>query len=715
MEEKIFKDKTAKVVIIDSSGAVRQLLSEVIKSKGFSTVKSVASVRDAIDIMEVETPDWVITSMLLDEPVNAINLLQLIINQKELKHIKVSLLFDETESRFMTFAFENGMLNFFDKPFNKNSITEKINEFFTQFEQEKWDCTRLSARLILSHLSSKDLMNHKLNFLKKLIGLYPGDLGYLLELAQCHFKLKKFPQSRGLLKQIFALAPEKKADIEAKSLEWFGENILATKAGEEGAEKENLTGLTSCMIVDPDEKSRKIIADLVKDLGIKEIFEFEDGEAAWNHAEEKGMPTLIFHEWKIPKLSGPYLAQRLRYKNPHVLLITLTSLIKPEDLPVIKELGLSALIEKSTEPKEILKHLITVLQENNFPASSVVDSMESKITQFLESGQVQKALALRYNYEKLPANGKNQKTWIDAQFAFVEEKFEMARDLALEAVGRNGNSIAVLNFLGKCLIKLNDFDTALKCLEKAQNLSPKNIERLCMIAEVQTEIGNVKDANQTLAEAKTQDPGSTMVQETEAKIACMTGDTAKAKHIMNDLKSLSKLISYMNNKAVAYARGGKINESFELYKKTLESIPEKKTDMLSTVHYNLGLAYTRINMLDESIKEMDQVLIYGNTKVATKAKSLKNKITLAQKQGKNIALQSDDQYKEAREISSNLQSKIQSSISISPGDVCSYLIFKDLDEPSDEVKGLIAELPHFKSREAIQRSSSETTSTQSKK
>ncbi|MBP6217632.1 MAG: response regulator [Oligoflexales bacterium] len=702
MEEK-FKDKTVKAITVDPSGPVRQMLAETLKAKGYSNVQSVSSIKEAVEILEVESVGWIMTPLCLDQDINGLKLLNLILNEEILKSVKVTFLVEESDYQFLPYAYENGLLSHYNKPFNKTTLGEQFEAFLTAFEKDNWDATRLSANCLIDVLDVREMYPSKLSFLKKMISLYPGDVTYLFEMVRCQFKLKKLHQVRLLLKQILAINPDQKKKIDEVTLELFGDATEPSEEPSTASEKENLTGMTSCMVVDADLEHRKIICKTFQDLGMKEIYEFEDGESAWTHIEEKGAPQLVFYEWKLQKLSGPYLTQRIHYKSPSTLLVAVSAHISPDDLPLIKEMGLAAVLQKPIEEKDFLKKVIAILQEHNYPASSVAETMELKIIQFLESGQFQKALALRYNYSKLSDNGKNQKSWIEAQFAFAEEKYELARDLALDAINSHSNSISILNFLGKCLIKLNDFPTALKCLEKAQTLSPMNIERLCMIAETHTEVGDVKGANQAIDQAKEQDKSSVQVQESEAKVACITGDAEKAKKIMGELKSLSKLISYMNNKAVAYARGGKIGDSFDMYKKTLDSMPENKKEVEAVVRYNLGLAYTRAKLFDKAQEELDHVINCGETKVLAKSKSLKNKILSSQNEGKILELKGEEPDKEARDIVHATQSKIQAALLLSPGDLCCYLIFKEGVETSDEIKNLTDALPHFKVRSAIER------------
>src|SRR5690606_36006949 len=144
--------------------------------------------------------------------------------------------------------------------------------------------------------------------------------------------------------------------------------------------------------------------------------------------------------------------------------------------------------------------------------------------------------------DKLDQTNLARKRLIDAEFAFAEKDYIQARSHAIESLKASGDSILVLNLLGKILMQTGEHASALKCFEKAQNLSPRNIERLCSIAEVQTELGNANAATEAISHAEALDPDSVQVNETKAKVALAKGGTKTATRGMAKLESLSTLL-----------------------------------------------------------------------------------------------------------------------------------------------------------------------------
>ncbi len=178
-----FQDKSARVILVDSSGAVRQLLSEVSKSVGFNNSQAVATIQDAHSILETEDVDWIIVPLAADQEVNGLHTLRMMIIFTELKNVRVSLLLDEKETWCLPKAFEYGLLSYHNKPFTKDSLTKDFEEFLRVFEAQEWNGTKTSAEYLRKYLRSSNTPNDLLHLEKTLLEMYPGSPTQLLNLA----------------------------------------------------------------------------------------------------------------------------------------------------------------------------------------------------------------------------------------------------------------------------------------------------------------------------------------------------------------------------------------------------------------------------------------------------------------------------------------------------------------------------------------------------
>ena len=84
-----FQDKSARVIFVDPSGPVRQMVSDVIRSLGFESVEGRGSIADLIEHLEIDEADWVIVPLMGEETVNAMHLLQVVTATPELKNTRV--------------------------------------------------------------------------------------------------------------------------------------------------------------------------------------------------------------------------------------------------------------------------------------------------------------------------------------------------------------------------------------------------------------------------------------------------------------------------------------------------------------------------------------------------------------------------------------------------------------------------------------------------
>lgn len=719
--EKVFAEKTARILMIDHSGAVRQLALDVLKSKGFTAqLQTASNIKDAIGILEVEPVDWVLSPLMTEDEVNGMQLLTLITKTTELANTKVTLMINESERHLLPFAFERGMLNYLEVPFNKQTLSDGIDLFLKTFEECGWNATKMASLMCLDVLrKSKDYLG-QMSLLKGMLGLFPGEPAHLVKLIEPTFHLGDVARAKALIKQIKLIDQEYKPEAEAIEKELFAAPPPPKEAapgsddmeieGEDPVPPEaldnNILGIKTCVLVDPDIAVRAQVATLFAELGVPVIQKFSDGEeaAAWC---ETNQPDLVMHDWQIPKLSSPYLIQRLRKQYPKVHIICFTGVLKLDDLPILKEMGITTIIEKPLDRKKTIKEIIRAIQDDRSPTDA--ETFEAKIRQCLEAEDREAANDLKRKYDALTEIPESRKVKIAAEFAYYDGDYKKARELTVQAIATELEPVYLIGLLGKILMKLGDFEPALQCFEKAQMMSPHNIQRLCSIAEANMEANNPAAAEKAIEAAKTQDPNAPQITETEAKIAVDSGETDRARELMRNMSSLSKVISHMNNKAVALARAGNPESSYEVYAKTLESIPEERKEILAVVNYNLSLAYTRNNQLEKAMKQIEAVLKLGPTRVLKKASSLLKRLDIAKKKGIQIRLKDGhaDEKKtkgEGQDDDLVTQSEVMAAIKVKPGDLCIHRVYFDPASAKNEVANkLVAKVPHFKHRKAIER------------
>lgn len=721
MDSGLFSQKKARVLLIEPAATSRNLMSEAVKELGFRC-EAVATIQDGYNLLQIEPFDWIITSLFARETINALQILRLSSRVPELLHLHMSLLIDESEMFCLRTAFELGLLSYHTKPLNKETLGASLGNLIENMERDGWN-TCLTAARALRELLAKDGLNASILSLEKnIVSLFPRNADALMNLAQAHFVVGDKTAGTSSLHQALLVDPsvlDRVKDLATKFLgeaSEFSTNVTPSTSGQTTEQPKLNLGLGMCVFIESDEQVMRQLLDIFGSIGVQEIKTFSDGLAAWDYINANPEPSILIHEWKIPKLAAPILIQRIRQKGYHrVPILVTSSLLKEEDMPLVKEVGVAKVIPKPFSRQQMVAALVWIMQQDKVPTEAA--SMERKIRQLLSVGDKAAAETMKREYVKNPEISPPRKKAIEAEFSYFDENYFGASELALEAL-KGGESIFVLNLLGRCLMKLREFESALKCLEKAQSLSPMNIERLCAIAEVQTELGDTKSADETLEKAENIDADNIVIMETEAKVALAKGDAATAREVMRGLESFDSIVSFLNNKAISLTRCGRVDEGIKYYLNALDAIPSERKDIKAIVHYNLALAYARDGAFAEAKGQLEQSIVDVATRVEERAKSLKERIETALLSGTTKKFRfpepepvtveespaADPTPKKLEEESpAGTAAKVLTTLEIRRGEKCCYMVFDDPAPKDQQSLDLIAALPRFSPRAAIKR------------
>ena len=716
-----FSDKSCHIVFVDPSGPVRQSMAEVLKNMGYKNAQGVSSIQDAYAQMETEEIHWLIVPLGADQPVNAMHLLGLCVEVPHLRHIRVSLLLDQAELNVRNRAFELGALSWHPRTSSKIDFQKEMEKLVSRLEGMENNLTLVAASYIRDLLQEANDPKARLAFEQSINSQFPGNPRLLLSLAKAQNAAGQQRAACSTLGQAKILGPE--LAVEA-------DNVLASfgaPAATPGATGENIFGIDRCIVIDSDDSVRTSLVETFKELGIPNVKDFADGESAWKEISSGTEPGLIVMEWKIPQLSGPQLIQRIRHHGFHTVPIVIhSSLVKQTDLQLLKEISVAGLAEKPYEKTALMRAIVATVQQERTPTEH--QAIERKFRTLLSAGKTRDAQDIIGRFITDPAVPDAKKRLVEAELAFAAANYSLARNLAVESLKGTGDSILSLNILAKSLLRLGDYGNAMKCFEKGQKLSPANIERLCLMAEAQAELGNDADAAQKLTQAATIDSGATQVQEAVVRVTVISGPAETAQKLMATLESAANVVSYLNNKAVASTRIGKFDEGFELYDKTLKSLPADH-ELRSIVHYNLGLAKVRAGDYVGAAKIMEQALSGKNARIGQKAKSIQVRLKSAIEKGTQIRLNEDEKTTQALHSAiaadgkdgaksmapmvdsetatlENLHASIMEGLMPARGEVCCYKLFQSKIPVDPKVTALFNNPPKFQRRATIEKADS---------
>lgn len=709
-----FRDQKQKVVAIESNGATRTLIAELLREKGFTDVQAVPSIKEALAVLENEAVAWVLSSLFPDQDINLFQLLSMISRTPELASLRVSAFVEESEKELLPAAFELGLLSYHLKPFTKDKLKSEFDNFMGDFEAMGWKSLPLSAAYLRRSLLEAGNFSELLNFERQLMQGQAGNLQQLLHLALPLIKLNKIEEATSILVQVQKLDPS--FDKQVKQI--FATHLPNVDAASVHATI-NILNLKSAVIVESDSAIQKDLSSALQEMGVEKIQVFGDGRSALDFLKDNEDNDLIIQEWKIPQVTGPIFLQKAKDEcGQSAPFILYTSLIDQNDSQFLKEMGVACVMTKPTSRTEIIKNIIWTVQQERSPTEK--KALERKFRQALDEKDLSEAASIMQRYLAGSGISVGAKLLMEAEMSYFQGDFERAREQAFGALKNSGDSIFVLNLLGKIMMQLRDVVTALKCFEKAQELAPQNLARLCQIAEIQADLGQEEMAEKNLAMVSELDPDSETLKESRVKIAINSGD-GDAKALMGQLKDAENVVSYMNNLAVAMARCGKVEDGISQYKKTMQSIPDERADLIATVQFNLALAYLRANDFTAA-KDILTQLTTVESKLQAKAANILKKIKHSETQGIPLQFKKESKAPEASETAAHPATEgeapstemteqearfsrnqaVASAMLSRPGERCCFMLYQSTEHPP-QVKKMLEQVLRYSKRTVIKK------------
>ncbi len=676
-----------KVLIIEPRKDAAQFLKDICKELGATETVIYESVKDGWSYLQTaeSIPDWIITIPDMTERFHVYHLMMLLITKPDFAKTRISMLVSDDELGALPVAFDLGLLSYHKKPFTKITLHAELEALLKNLPVDYDLHYEVAADYLRTHLNEKDQFERRIAFDKSLINRFPKATKHYISLAEGQVLAEKMDDARKTLSiakhlgATFTLGVKQLADM------------VGAGSGPE-ASISDFFGIKSALIVEPDSAATMAIRQALTQLGVSKVDDVSDGEAAIEWLKKNGKPSILLIEWKIPKISGPALVQRVRQMGMIDLpIVVASSLLKDKDRHLLKEIGVSANVTKPVHVEFFVSDLVNVFQNELVPTNA--SKLERQIRQQFEQGQQKAALDFYAQYKKLTGVPKGLNLLVEATVFYYTGKYAEARDAAFEALKEKGEAVIVLGLLSKVYLKLNDKDSAIKCLNRAQEFSSDNLQRLIMMAEEMSEAGNADQARDALEKAKQVDGTNPMVKQAEAEVSMMLGDTKKAKSVIGQMDSAKSLIANMNNRAVLLVNGNEVDKGLSLYQKAIEGLPETMKVERDTIAYNLGLAYARNNRLKEAATTLNEIVTKNATPaIVEKAQALAGRVESAIKTNQKIKLNVNTEVKLEIKVAPPVKPV---ALHLQPGQMCLHGIFDASDLYVESVKKVIASTPTF--------------------
>ena len=710
-----FANRNVKALVIEPQTQIRAMMQDVLREAGF-VARAAANMKEGVACLEAERFDWILMPPSMECPINFMHILGHAIRNPQWRQLRMSLLMVKDEPDIIGQAMEYGGLSWHVGPFTKETFALQIKTLMDQMFNYGFLSDMVSAAYVRD-ISVPDSTKERIAVVEQsIVQLHPGNLNLLMEAADSCRKLGAFERSLLLLTQARLLDETPNSPIEKKLADVQAEMTRTTNSTPRKFTAKEILGFNSVAIIDPDSAMQQFMEKCLRETGVAEVNVFSDGNTFidWFNENE---PEMIIMEWRIPGTTGAKLLQRIATRpnrNPPQCIL-LSSSLGNSDMPLLKELGVGAVVGKPVSRNDFMGALLKTQAGATQPAGVY---FEQQIRAMIRSRKMDKASKLAEAFLINPEVSEGRKLLIQADIELTKKNYEPARYLCLKAMSLPHDTLYGLQILGKCFMGLRQFDFAMKCFDKAQAMSPMNIERICLMAVSEAEQGHNEAANVLVDAAKSVDSKNEMVLETAVNVSVVQGDIAKARKNIGNLPNIMGVVAFQNNRAVAMSKTQRFSESIEVYQKTMEVLPEKAHEATDIVLFNLALAYVKSDDLAMAEETLGGIGKHGKSRVSAKAEDLRKRLGASVSSGVKLILKTHDPVTMLapnsgetvgaggsdsgpsgggdREDMSNEGIRMLSLVDFKPGDLGCFKLFVRETSTDDELQHMLNSLPSLK-------------------
>ncbi len=342
------------------------------------------------------------------------------------------------------------------------------------------------------------------------------------------------------------------------------------------------------VIVDDEKAVLFALERAFLDAGVKDVMTFEDGTSASRIIASGAAVDAFVVDWRLPDLGGLALINRIRAQVAfdRTPVLVLSGFLDKRDFRLAAEFPLLALVEKPSHANFVFKKLGELFRERDFfdaESQTMAAEIQNLVPRanFVDKGWE----ALRSKLRQAP---RPAPVYFIAMRLLRSRGMEnMAAILLQDLLNLEPDCAPALIEMGRKKIADGNLPAATKLLKRAEALAPRNLERLCLLGDVQIRSLRGSEARETFTEATAVDPND------ERVISGLQIATNMERHlgVLDPSKMQGSLASMLNAIGVIMVREGKIEDGVQHYQSAIR-YAENDADWIK-LGFNLGLAYMR--------------------------------------------------------------------------------------------------------------------------
>ncbi len=377
------------------------------------------------------------------------------------------------------------------------------------------------------------------------------------------------------------------------------------------------TSFKSIAILEDDSDFLKVMTLYAREIGFEQVDQFSAAAEFWEALKAKPYDCIVM-DWHLGEgeLSGIGLFNRLRRSSELSVtpILVVSGTILPVDFSLLKEFPCSALLCKPVERDGFIQAVDRVWSEslwyeNNF-------NQVKMLTKIAKDQPEMAAIQIDSLVQQSPNPGPV--SVLVGKLLAKDGRYDEAINVFSKLLEADSKNVAALNEMGKIALRRGQIAGAKSFLDRAQMISPHNVERLLLLGRLELEKLNLDEAYERFQTAASIDAAEPISAAGMLVVNSAKEFFAKS----NQAVSVSaNFASLMNATAIAKIRDGAYQEGFEQYKAAL-CFASSDSDR-AKVMFNIALAYLRASDQGRALDWFARAAKLSNAKSADYIRKLK--------------------------------------------------------------------------------------------
>jgi CheY-like chemotaxis protein/Tfp pilus assembly protein PilF len=353
--------------------------------------------------------------------------------------------------------------------------------------------------------------------------------------------------------------------------------------------------LQSALVIEQDESFQRLISRYLAEKCVMQTDSARSGASAWQMMQQ-GSYDVIILRWEIQEPSGLALYNRLRSapETRYQPVVVISSMVKPQDFRLLEEDFAVALVTQPVQPKAFAQALAKVVMSAVL-AKEHLDALTDLARSSIEAKYFANSKALSVNEKNREIVFSSLK--VGGDHFLAHERFDAAESAYATAWKLGDRRLGLLTNYGRACYLGGRSKEALKLMAMADVLAPKNVERLCMLGEVNLAQQSLTDARSHFRQALDIDPDVKKAQGGLEVLQAMEA-SGQPQPALNDeaASPISSFAAYLNLVGINMARSGNLTDALNYYRSAMTFVHFKAN--LVKLWFNVGLCYMRGGEMD---------------------------------------------------------------------------------------------------------------------